>query len=40
MIPSQFAYFAPTTMHEALTLLRTYGPEAKLLSGGKALSHL
>lgn len=37
MIPSQFAYFAPTTMHEALTLLCTYGSEAKLLSGGQSL---
>jgi carbon-monoxide dehydrogenase medium subunit len=37
MIPPQFAYFAPTTLQEALTLLRHYGPEAKLLSGGQSL---
>ena len=37
MIPPQFAYFAPTTLHEALTLLRHYGSEAKLLSGGQSL---
>ena len=37
MIPPQFAYFAPTTLHEALTLLRQYGSEAKLLSGGQSL---
>ena len=37
MIPPQFTYFAPTTLHEALTLLRQYGSEAKLLSGGQSL---
>src|SRR5216117_3130357 len=37
MIPPQFAYFAPTTLHEAFTLLRHYGSEAKLLSGGQSL---
>jgi hypothetical protein len=37
MIPPQFAYFAPTTLHDALTLLRQYGSEAKLLSGGQSL---
>jgi aerobic carbon-monoxide dehydrogenase medium subunit len=37
MIPPQFAYFAPTTLHDALTLLRHYGSEAKLLSGGQSL---
>jgi aerobic carbon-monoxide dehydrogenase medium subunit len=37
MIPPQFAYFAPTTLHEALTLLRQYGSEAKLVSGGQSL---
>ena len=37
MIPPKFEYFAPTTVHEALTLLRTYGSEAKLLSGGQSL---
>src|SRR5215471_15933087 len=37
MIPPKFEYFAPTTVHEALTLLHTYGAEAKLLSGGQSL---
>lgn len=37
MIPPKFEYFVPTTVHEALTLLRTYGSEAKLLSGGQSL---
>jgi carbon-monoxide dehydrogenase medium subunit len=37
MIPPHFTYFAPTTLHEALTLLRHYGSEAKLLSGGQSL---
>ena len=37
MIPPKFEYFAPTTLHEALTLLRQYGAEAKLLSGGQSL---
>jgi aerobic carbon-monoxide dehydrogenase medium subunit len=37
MIPPQFTYFAPTTLHEALTLLHQYGSEAKLLSGGQSL---
>jgi aerobic carbon-monoxide dehydrogenase medium subunit len=37
MIPPKFEYFAPTTVHEALTFLRTHGAEAKLLSGGQSL---
>src|SRR5947209_6963181 len=37
MIPPPFAYFVPTTLHEALTLLRHYGSEAKPLSGGQSL---
>lgn len=37
MIPPKFEYFAPTTLHEALSLLRRYGSEAKLLSGGQSL---
>src|SRR5919197_300155 len=37
MIPPKFEYFAPTTVQEALTLLCTYGSEAKLLSGGQSL---
>jgi aerobic carbon-monoxide dehydrogenase medium subunit len=37
MIPPRFEYVAPATLHEALSLLRQYGPEAKLLSGGQSL---
>jgi len=37
VIPPQFEYFAPTTLHEALTLIHQYGSEAKLLSGGQSL---
>jgi aerobic carbon-monoxide dehydrogenase medium subunit len=37
MIPSKFEYFAPTTLHEALSLLTRYGSEAKILSGGQSL---
>jgi carbon-monoxide dehydrogenase medium subunit len=37
MIPPQFEYFAPTTLHDALALLRQYGSEAKILSGGQSL---
>lgn len=37
MIPPKFEYLAPTTLHEALALLRRYGSEAKLLSGGQSL---
>ena len=37
MIPSAFDYYAPTSMEEALSLLSTYGQEAKLLAGGQSL---
>ena len=37
MIPPKFEYLAPPTLHEALALLRRYGSEAKLLSGGQSL---
>ena len=37
MIPPKFEYFAPTTLDEALFLLRQYDAEAKLLSGGQSL---
>jgi carbon-monoxide dehydrogenase medium subunit len=37
MIPPKFEYFAPTTLDEALSLLRRYEVEAKLLSGGQSL---
>ncbi|MEI6179796.1 MAG: xanthine dehydrogenase family protein subunit M [Chloroflexales bacterium] len=37
MIPRPFAYHAPTSVAEALSLLGEYGDEAKLLAGGHSL---
>jgi aerobic carbon-monoxide dehydrogenase medium subunit len=37
MIPPSFEYYAPTTVEEAIGLLRQFGPEAKILSGGMSL---
>ena len=37
MIPSEFAYHAPRSVGEALTLLSQFGDEAKLLAGGHSL---
>ncbi len=37
MIPSEFQYFAPTTVDEAVGLLQQHGDEAKLLAGGHSL---
>jgi len=37
MIPPKFEYCSPTTLDEALSLLRRYNVEAKLLSGGQSL---
>jgi carbon-monoxide dehydrogenase medium subunit len=37
VIPAPFAYLAPTTIDEALTLLRERGSDAKLLAGGHSL---
>lgn len=37
MIPSAFAYHAPTTLAEALSLLQQYGDEARVLAGGHSL---
>jgi len=37
MIPAQFEYHAPTSVQEALQLLRTYGADAKLMAGGHSL---
>lgn len=37
MKPAPFKYFAPTSVHECLDLLRQYGDEAKLLAGGQSL---
>jgi carbon-monoxide dehydrogenase medium subunit len=35
--PPSFAYFAPTTLDEALEILGRYGDEAKVLAGGMSL---
>jgi len=35
--PAPFAYFAPTTLPEALALLAEHGYDAKLLAGGQSL---
>jgi len=37
MIRRPFAFHAPTTLKDALTLLAQYGEEAKLLAGGQSL---
>ena len=37
MYPSKFRYEAPTSLEEALGLLKTYGSEAKVLAGGQSL---
>jgi aerobic carbon-monoxide dehydrogenase medium subunit len=37
MIPSNFEYFAPATIEEALQLLARYGDDCKVLSGGHSL---
>ena len=37
MKPAPFAYFAPLTMQEAVSLLDEHGYEAKLLAGGQSL---
>lgn len=37
MIPSAFDYYAPTTLKEALRLLKKHGEDAKLLAGGHSL---
>ncbi|MCS7110553.1 MAG: xanthine dehydrogenase family protein subunit M [Candidatus Caldarchaeum sp.] len=37
MIPRKFEYFAPTTVTQAVSLLRKYKDEAKILSGGMSL---
>ncbi|MBI2371058.1 MAG: xanthine dehydrogenase family protein subunit M [Deltaproteobacteria bacterium] len=40
MIPKRFEYFCPTSLQEAISLLGTYGEEAKLLAGGQSLLSL
>jgi carbon-monoxide dehydrogenase medium subunit len=37
MIPSEFQYFSPATVDEAVGLLQQHGDEAKLLAGGHSL---
>ncbi|MBP1465007.1 xanthine dehydrogenase family protein subunit M [Candidatus Chloroploca sp. M-50] len=37
MIPSPFAFYAPSRLDEAVRLLQQYGDEAKLLAGGHSL---
>ena len=37
MIPAPFDYHAPTSLDEALALLKTHGFEAKVLTGGQSL---
>lgn len=37
MIPPAFEYFAPHTLDEAISLLVTHAPDAKVLSGGQSL---
>src|SRR5690349_1279021 len=37
MIPAAFDYHAPTTLPEAIELLKRYGDGAKVLSGGQSL---
>ncbi|MCP5041332.1 MAG: xanthine dehydrogenase family protein subunit M [bacterium] len=37
MIPEQFEYHTPRTLHDAIALLQTHGDEAKLLAGGHSL---
>lgn len=37
MIPSAFDFYAPTSLDEAVALLRQHGDEAKLLAGGQSL---
>ncbi len=37
MKPPKFDYFDPTTIEEALDLLKEYGEDAKLLAGGQSL---
>lgn len=37
MIPGQFDYYSPTSVGEALSLLREHGDNAKILAGGQSL---
>ena len=37
MIPSAFEYHAATSVADAVSMLRKYGEEAKILAGGHSL---
>ncbi len=37
MVPRKFEYFAPSTLKDATSLLKRYGPDAKVLAGGMSL---
>lgn len=37
MIPGEFEYFSPTSLDEAIALLREHGDDAKILAGGQSL---
>jgi aerobic carbon-monoxide dehydrogenase medium subunit len=37
MVPRKFEYFSPSSIVEALTLLKRYGSDAKVLAGGMSL---
>ncbi|MEO7910934.1 MAG: xanthine dehydrogenase family protein subunit M [Roseiflexaceae bacterium] len=37
MFPTEFQYFAPTSVAEAISLLQQHGDEAKILAGGHSL---
>src|SRR5258706_12677173 len=40
MIPAPFDYSSPTTLKEALALLKQHGDEAQILAGGHSLIHM
>jgi carbon-monoxide dehydrogenase medium subunit len=37
MIPARFEYHAPSTLRQAVTIVRSYGGEARVLAGGMSL---
>ena len=37
MIPSEFQYFSPATVDEAVALLQQHGDDAKIIAGGHSL---
>ena len=37
MVPAAFDYRAPTSVAEALTVLREHGDDAKVMAGGQSL---